>query len=232
MTTANTISNTKANRLFWLGRYVERVYTCLHLVRKYLDEMIDESQDAYISYCEKVGIPCTFDSADDFARRYLYDDTDANSIYSSMKCAFDNGIELRDDIKSESLSYIELSLTVIKKCAANGAKCADLQAVTDYLLSFWGSVDERVLDARAKCLLRLGRCLESLELHVRFGYDLDRITDIYLCIDQNLAKLPEVYSKIYYAELNSLMSSHADAKGPVFRTKMIRAINSLFIISL
>lgn len=232
MTTTTTISNNKANRLFWLGRYVERVYTCLHLVRRYLDEMIDGSETAYIAYCDQVGIPCDYHSADDFALRYLYDSNTPSSIYTSLKRAFDNAIELRDDIKSESLSYIEMSLAVLEKCAATSAHCTDLQDVTDYMLSFWGSIEERVHDPRVKSLLRLGRCLESLELHVRFCYDLDRITDIYRCIDQNLSKLPEVYSKTYYAALNSLMHADADASDPIFRTKMVHAINSLFIITL
>ena len=35
------ISANKANSLFWLGRYEERVYITLHLMRKCYDKMID-----------------------------------------------------------------------------------------------------------------------------------------------------------------------------------------------
>lgn len=31
------LTATKANQLFWLGRYVERVYLSLHLMRRYYD---------------------------------------------------------------------------------------------------------------------------------------------------------------------------------------------------
>ena len=35
------LSANKANSLFWLGRYEERVYITLHLMRKCYDKMID-----------------------------------------------------------------------------------------------------------------------------------------------------------------------------------------------
>ena len=41
MTQKNLISATKANSLYWLGRYEERVYITLHLLRKCYDKMID-----------------------------------------------------------------------------------------------------------------------------------------------------------------------------------------------
>ena len=41
MTQKNLISVTKANSLYWLGRYEERVYITLHLLRKCYDKMID-----------------------------------------------------------------------------------------------------------------------------------------------------------------------------------------------
>lgn len=42
------LSTTKANRLFWLGRYAERVYIALHLLRKHFDLMIDEDVTAVL----------------------------------------------------------------------------------------------------------------------------------------------------------------------------------------
>lgn len=39
--TCYTISAMKANRLYWLGRYTERVYTSLHFLRRCYDRMID-----------------------------------------------------------------------------------------------------------------------------------------------------------------------------------------------
>ena len=41
------ISAVKANSLFWLGRYEERVYITLHLLRKCHDKMIDGELEEY-----------------------------------------------------------------------------------------------------------------------------------------------------------------------------------------
>ena len=41
------ISTAKANRLFWLARYVERVFISLNAIRKYIDTDIDGATNAY-----------------------------------------------------------------------------------------------------------------------------------------------------------------------------------------
>ena len=47
MTYTATISAAKANRLYWLGRYAERAYLNLHLLRKYYDKTIDGLKAEY-----------------------------------------------------------------------------------------------------------------------------------------------------------------------------------------
>ena len=49
----STLSKEKAIRLLWLGRYTERAYFSLHVLRKYHDKMIDEDDTAYKMYCLK-----------------------------------------------------------------------------------------------------------------------------------------------------------------------------------
>ena len=41
------ISIEKADHLFWLGRYTERVFTTLRMFFKYFDEMLDMDNRAY-----------------------------------------------------------------------------------------------------------------------------------------------------------------------------------------
>ncbi len=50
------ISVDQADRLFWLGRYSERVYTTLRLYSKSFDSMIDEIADR--SEERRVGKEC------------------------------------------------------------------------------------------------------------------------------------------------------------------------------
>ena len=54
MVACTTISAVKANRLFWLGRYVERAYLNLHLLRRYYDRMIDGDPSMYEEYYRKL----------------------------------------------------------------------------------------------------------------------------------------------------------------------------------
>lgn len=232
MTTSTILSSSKVNRLFWLGRYAERVYTSLHLVRKYLDKMIDSAPDCYKDFCASLGIPADYKSAEDFHQRYLYDEESPFSLITAMRCAFDNGIELREEIKSESLSYIELALNTLRQCSKTAVKYEELQPVTDNLLAFWGGLDERMTSREAKDLLHLGRMLESLELHVRFQYDMHHVRAIYDTIDLYVEHLPNVYDKQSYAELGSLMRSAYDTSSADFRCRIIKAINSLFTVGL
>lgn len=226
----SSISATKANRLYWLGRYTERVYTCLHVVRKYLDDMIDKQTDCYKTYCSQLGISGGYGSAADFACDYLYNEDNVMSLASSLRFAFDNAIELRDDIKSESLSYIHLCQKVIKECAGRHAYVTELQHITDYLLAFWGSIDERMLDRRMKSLIRLGRLVESLDLHVRFGYDWDIISEIYRCgMADNAFMLQCVCDKGKTMELDGLFDGTRNlGEMDSERDNVIRCVNNLF----
>lgn len=47
MKTSTILSPSKANSLYWLGRYTERVYLELHLLRLCFDKMIDGDPQEY-----------------------------------------------------------------------------------------------------------------------------------------------------------------------------------------
>lgn len=232
MTIAMILSPAKTNRLFWLGRYAERVYTSLHLVRKYLDKMIDSDFSCYKNFCAALGVADEFSSAEDFRSRYLYDEQCPMSLISTMRYAFDNAIELREEIKSENLSYIELALNTLRQCATTSAKTGALQPVTDDLLAFWGGLEERIPSQEAKDLLRFGRMLESLDLHIRFHYSPKRIKDIYTSIPAYAKRLSDVYDHEQYDRLEELMEGPADTESADFRCLVLAAINTLFIVSL
>ena len=50
MVKSDIISAAKANRFYWLGRYVDRVYMTLHLLNKCYDRMIDGAPDEYMNF--------------------------------------------------------------------------------------------------------------------------------------------------------------------------------------
>ena len=104
------ISIEKADHLFWLGRYTERVFTTLQTFFKYFDQMLDRDDKAYKTFCEKLAIPVIYEDMDDFIAKYLFSAEDPNSVYSNMMRAFDNAVILRDELSSDTLSYIQMAL--------------------------------------------------------------------------------------------------------------------------
>lgn len=116
MVKSDIISATKANRLYWLGRYENRVYLTIHQLNKCCDKMIDGQPDDYLSFWQKLDMSGKYKTNDEFAYGMLYDDTNPTSVLSAQKYAMDNAILLREDIMSETLSYLEMSVALLKKC--------------------------------------------------------------------------------------------------------------------
>lgn len=104
------ISVEQANRLYWLGRYTERVYSTIRMYFQSYDTMIDQSEDGYIDFCTSIDIPNIYTSREDFFKRYPFDETNPDSIISNLNRAYDNAIVLRENISSETLSYIQLAI--------------------------------------------------------------------------------------------------------------------------
>ncbi len=175
-----TISANKANRLYWLGRYTERVYISLHLLRRYYDKMIDGQPKDYEEYYLKLDASNPYPDRESFRMGYMYDGKNPCSLLSGLTSAYDNAIVLREEIMSETLSYIELSLSCIQELAKKeDSNVTDLQPVTDYLLAFWGSIDERVQEERIRNILKAGKLVENMDMHIRFDYPFFRIKEVY-----------------------------------------------------
>ncbi len=111
------ISVEQTNRLFWLGRYSERVYTTLRLYFNSFDSMIDKSAYDYKDFCRMIDIPDIYGTREAFREKYPFDESNPDSILSNLDRAYDNAVVLREEIGSETLSYIQLSLCI----SINGA---------------------------------------------------------------------------------------------------------------
>ena len=175
-----TISAGKANCLFWLGRYTERVYLELHLLRRYYDKMIDGKPEEYAEYYKHLEIANPYSDEREFRLGFLYDEKNPCSVYAAIMAANDNGILLRDEIISETLSYIQLSLVTIQEHKAKATEnITEMQCVTDWLLAFWGSVDERIFDDRVANFLKAGKMIELLDILARFEYPYFRLREVF-----------------------------------------------------
>ena len=119
--------------------------------------MIDQDGYAYNDFCSKMGVQNYYLSGEHFITSYLYDSDNQDSIINMLEKVNDNAILLREEIMSETLSYIQMSIFFMKKAKEDGFMLSELQSVTDYMLAFWGSVDERINDAETRKIIKFGK---------------------------------------------------------------------------
>lgn len=167
------ISIDQTNRLLWLGRYTERVYTTLRLYYSSYDIMIDEKNGAdigaYAKFCKMVDIPDIYGSKEAFKKNYPFDESNPDSIFSNLNRAYDNAIVLREEIGSETLSYIQLAIYAMNKAKISSAPWIELQRVMDNILAFWGIADDNIDSEQIRNIIKAGKRIERLDLYARLG---------------------------------------------------------------
>ena len=105
--------------------------------------------------------------SENFIQRYCFDADDMNSIYSNLIRAYDNGITLREEIGSETLSYIQLAVYEMKKASVSMAPLIELQKVVDNLIAFWGMADDSIDSENVRNIIKVGKRVERLDLYAR-----------------------------------------------------------------
>lgn len=161
------ISLEQTNRLYWLGRYSERVYTTIRLYAKCYDDMIDDIGENYADFCRMLEIPNIYKDKEDFNQRYGFDESDPNSILSNLIRAYDNAVVLREEMGSETLSYIQLAIYAINKAKISQAPLLELQNVEDNILAFWGIADDFIESETIRNIIRTGKRVERIDLYAR-----------------------------------------------------------------
>lgn len=163
------ISLEQADRLYWLGRYAERVYTTLNIYSRSYDTMIDEITDSYEEFCKSIDIPNIYSSKEDFKKRYPFDPDNTDSIISNLNRAYDNAIVLRNSIGSECLAYIQLAIYEMNKAAKSSAPLIEIQKVIDNLLAFYGIADDQIDSENVRNIIKAGKRIERIDLYARLG---------------------------------------------------------------
>ncbi len=165
------ISVEQSDRLFWLGRYSERVYTTIRIFFKSYDSMIDKLENSYETFCDLVDIPNIYSDAQDFKARYPFDEENPDSIISNLLRAYDNAVVLRESIGSEALSYIQLAIYEMNRARESEAPVIELQKVIDDILAFWGTVDDQIDDEKIRNIIKSGKRIERIDIYARLGLD-------------------------------------------------------------
>lgn len=232
MTKNLTISAMKANRLFWLGRYEERVYMTLHLLRQCYDKMIDGDAKDYEEFWHKLDATNSYGTPEDFRLGMMYDEKNPCSIISELNCAKDNAILLREDIMSETLSYIELSIAHMNKCKAKKeSNITQLQPITDWSLSFWGSTLQRITNYRIMSLIVIGRNIELLDMLIRFDYPFERIQLVYEDIKRHGENVSRIFDSIISKQLDELLTPYQyEHQNDEYKNKLLKYVNHLVLV--
>ena len=224
------ISPAKANSMYWLGRYTERIYLELHLLRRCFDQMIDGSPEDYNTYLTCIGN--SFQYEDLAAERFglVHDKNNPVSVISCIERANDNAVLLRDEIMSPTLGYIQMSLEYLRHASAQG-KAPDvdeLQRLTDWTLAFWGSVEERVYDEKVRTFLKIGKLVEHIDMNIRFSYKFYRIEEAFASLMRCCEVEPRAFDAEVLASLKELLVEDLyDTKDPVYVNKVLILLGKL-----
>ncbi|MDR0222288.1 MAG: alpha-E domain-containing protein [Oscillospiraceae bacterium] len=165
--------------LYWLGRYSERIYTTLCTFFNYYDKTLDKDKKCYKVFLKKLDVEDKYGDYESFIRGYLYNDgveaPDVFSVDSAFGMAYDNALVIRDVIGSESLAYVHLAVDAFHYSRdAKNLRLALMPAI-DYLLAFWGSIDDRLASGEAGTIIKCGKLIERLDLYFRFSYNYKQI---------------------------------------------------------
>ncbi len=166
----DTYSISKVNRLFWLGRYSERVLTMTQIMMKNYDTMIDGTGISYQKICAALRIPDVYGSERVFITRFLFDPTDDGGVAASVRHMLDNAMVLRETISSPTLAYVQMAQTAMETAAASSAPCVNLQWIIDDINAFRGSCEDSVHDSNLRNIIKTGVSVERLSLYVRLQY--------------------------------------------------------------
>lgn len=161
------ISLENTDRLYWLGRYAERVYTTTRLYFITYDSMIDNLGKDYKDYCASLEIPNIYKDEEDFINRYSFDESDPNSIMSNLNRAYGNAIMLREEVGTECIAYIQLAMYEMEKAKKSDAPLLFFQRVQDNIMAFCGICDDLIANENARNILKVGKRVERIDLFAR-----------------------------------------------------------------
>lgn len=223
----DTVTLSKQNRLFWLGRYASRSYIAIQYMLHQLDALIDGQPVPYEEFCRRLGIPCPYQDSKDFCRRYLFDPNDPCSVWNSIDSMLGNGMTLRETITSPTLAYLQMAQSALELASRSEAPAVELQWVLDDIMAFHGSFDDSVNTEAARNITKTGGMVEKLSLMLRLDLQPERVK-------QELLKL---LNRLYKTDLSpqpealAVVEQHAmETDHPVSKAELLAAVEGLFLL--
>lgn len=220
----------KIDRLFWMGRYAERVNTTLRFMMEYYDDLIDGNPMPHQEFCKRLTLPDIYKSDSDFAYSYIFDKENPDSLMTAADRMLGNGMTLRETISSGTLSYLQLAVNYLVAASMSESPLIEIQQVIDSIMAFRGSFDDNVEDEAIRDIIKSGCNVEKLSLFLRLGYP-DK-----LCM-REINKLINRIKRIQvptrskaFAEILKVSDPSDNGALPNDRTELINAVEELFEI--
>lgn len=185
-----TISIEHSDRLYWLGRYTERFFITLRSLDRLYDKMIDDKY-GYREYLSNFGLNDSYTDSLDFIRSFLYDENNPNSAAYCLERAYDNGIVLREEISSKTLSFLQMAKDTLTKSQDKPNVRLSLLPLKDILYSFWGSINEHIYDDEIRNIIYIGKTLERLDLYMRMRFPFATVEKEFIRLCKNLHRVPK-----------------------------------------
>lgn len=216
----------KTNNLYWLGRYIERVFTSIRVYQKMFDQMIDDNAELYIEYCHNLEIENRYLNDAHFITSYLYDRENPDSIVTNLMRAYDNAIILRDEISTGCLSYIQLAINLFEQMEFCDAPILELQKVQDNIFAFWGSIDETVEEG-CRNIIKCGKYAERVDIYYRLGYPKDVLEKNVMKLNNRIEKLKKIY---HLDNLNDFSFMKENSITHLDYLQQLNCLNLLFMV--
>ncbi len=217
----------KADHLFWLGRYAERVYELINVYSRGYDVLIDLEEGYYKKLCERLDIPNIYKSSEDFIQRYAYDSEDPNSIISNLNRAYDNALVMRDEIGTETMAYIQMAVYDLEAAALNKAPMIRLQKAIDNLFAFWGCVEDQIDNLQMRGIMQFGHRIERLDMGLRLNRERD---DLRRCFNRMIIPLYDSALKYNEEALNELNEILFDDEKPIDNKAALRCLYRIMYV--
>ena len=185
-----TISLEHSDRLYWLGRYTERFFTTIKALAKQYDKMLG-TEHGYIDYLDYFGLADTYSGNKEFFRSFLFDKDNPHSAAYSLERAYDNGIVLREEISTESLSFLQMAKDTLDKAKKSDNIRLALLPLEDILYGFWGCVNEHIYDDEIRNIIYIGKTAERVDLYIRMKYPFEVVKKEFIRLLKNLNRVPK-----------------------------------------
>jgi hypothetical protein len=117
---------------------------------------------------------------------------------------------LREELGSETLSYIQLALYAMNQAKISPAPLLELQTVVDNILAFWGICDDVIDDEVIRSIIKAGKRVERMDLYARLNMDRALLRREFAKLSSRLERSGMPYDRAAYQNLAGMIEAESE----------------------